>query len=171
MAKYYAWTMFPRSDQHPSEHIKVGDEVSRDSFGDIDDADFEELLRIGAIRKQPYPIPQRDDGSFEYEGSPREFALQQAADMAEGVYADVDNTWRVPQLQERAEEALEAAEDYDPGSSATVLEGDNKDTDAAREADAAEKEQGTRKALEGRGLTPGSVARRTGNKPQQQPKQ
>jgi hypothetical protein len=168
--KYYAWTNFPRTDVHPSKQIKVGDEVSPSDFATEETdtqlasdgkEEFNELVKVGAIRKQPYPIERDDDGNFVFEGSPREHALMRAAEMEQGVYTDVDNTWRVPQLQARAESAMDAAEgDYDPGDVAGL--GGNEE--AAAEQDAAEQEQGTRRSLEGRGLTPGSAARRTADK-------
>jgi hypothetical protein len=164
MAKFYAWTTITTgTEKHPSERIPVGEEVSASDFADEEHGvDGKEVLRelcsIGAVRTQPYPIDKRDDGTFEYEGSPREHALQKAAEMEQGVYSDVDNTWRVPQLQANAEAALEAS-DYDPGDIAGLGE----DEDAAEDQDNAEKQQGSRKALEGRGLTPGSAAKRTAN--------
>jgi hypothetical protein len=129
---YYSWSTFPRSDVHPSEHIKVGQKVTASDFDSKEQ--FEELVNIGAIRAIPYPVPA-DSG---FEGSPREYALAQVAEMEEAQYdASNINTWQVPQLQERAKAAME-----ETGHDET-----DADEEKAAEQDEAESKQGTRSVL------------------------
>jgi len=160
MAKLYSWTTFPRSDIHPRDQINVGDPVKRSDFDELSDDEFEELLSIGAIRDQEYPIPKDDNGNFVYEGSPREYILAQAAAMEEGgpfAYSDRQASWKVPQMQERASKALEES-DFDPGD----IAGAGENEEAAAEQDKAERSQGSRLAMGG--LTPGSQVKASADK-------
>lgn len=135
--KMYSWTTFPLAD-HPKDFIRPGDVVSRGDFDDLDDNQFNDLCAIGAIRDIPYPIPQRDDGTFVHDGSPREYALAQIAEMNDQQYeASVVNTWNDPNLQRRAREAMDEA-GYDETDA---------DEDTANEQEFAESRQATRVAL------------------------
>lgn len=153
--KMYAWgNIIQDMNLHPRDRIKVGQVVSASDFADEDE--FNELVGIGAIRSTPYPIPANDDGTLVYDGSPREYALAQIAEMdTEQYLASVQNTWTDPQLDKRARKAMEES-GYDPGSEP------NEEEVAAQ--DKAEKGQESRQALEaqaGKGKGPQLGAKRT----------
>jgi hypothetical protein len=129
-----AWSTFPIGD-HPSEHIHPGDDISQDDLG-VDDAEYAELKALGAIREVPYPIPRNEDGSYQFLGSPREYALAQLAQMsAEEFDASVVNLSVIPQLQAQAQAAMDET-GYDETAPP--------DEEAQAEAAKTEAAQGTR---------------------------
>jgi hypothetical protein len=73
--------------------IKPGESVSQGDLG-LDDAQFDQLVKSGAVRTLPYP-----DMPEEYQNSPVEFLREQTAKIAEDALAGV----------ETSEENMEAA--------------------------------------------------------------
>jgi hypothetical protein len=94
--KMYAWSTIVKAGEHPSNNIKAGSEVSASDFDD--EAEFDELASIGAIRPDPYPIP----GDVVFEGSPREYLLQKAAEMGNADY----DLYSPPQMRDPATQGL-----------------------------------------------------------------
>jgi len=102
MAQLYAWSNFPSSSVHPSKHVKVGDKMTKADLDylELDDDQFQELLDVGAVRDKPYPVPEN------FEGSRREYALSQIAEMDEDTFNDaVISTTTAPPVQETADKA------------------------------------------------------------------
>lgn len=99
MATYYAWTNFETERNEYGQVTKVvtaGDTVSQSDLGSSD-ADWEELLTIGAIREEEYPDIPENVSPAEYlrqkvasgEASDEEVALAGEM-MAESGTADTD---------------------------------------------------------------------------------
>src|SRR5215469_1284112 len=129
-----SWSTFPIGD-HPSEWIRPGDDVSQSDL-DVSDEEYAELQALGAIRDVPYPIPRDDAGNYQYQGSPREYALAQLAKLSQEEYdARVVNVGVVPQLQARAQAAMD-----ETGYDETAPPSD----EVMAEQAAAEEAQGTR---------------------------
>ena len=80
----YAWSNFQAGwdDEKRvfTKRIKPGEEVSASDLG-IEDDEFDELVKMGAVREQPYPEAVAD-GS--YPDSPQKYFIEQLQKAAEG---------------------------------------------------------------------------------------
>lgn len=104
-AQLYSWTRFTFGGTKPADHIMPGAKVSRSDFKDLDDDEFENLKQVGALREQPYPIPEDEN----FDGSPRDYVLAKIEEMKQNeLFDSVTDTWHVPHLQAKAVEAMQA---------------------------------------------------------------
>lgn len=76
MAKTYAWSDIKGGTAKTPINIKRGEEVTQSKLG-VEDAEWAELLRSGAIRPKPFPAPE------DFDGSAVDFVRQQLQDATE----------------------------------------------------------------------------------------
>lgn len=91
----YAWSQLRSTDEEGKVTIvKVGDEVDAGKLG-LDDDEFNELVAVGAVREQEYPVPAN------YDGSPVEFVRDQLREAASEQFMQALPFGSVPPISER----------------------------------------------------------------------
>lgn len=74
----------------------VGKEVTKDGL-DMSDADWDYLVKTGAVREQEYPVPNQSGSNIE---SPREVIVRQAAEAMRAAQEGMNLTGRAEPVPE-----------------------------------------------------------------------